>query len=187
MWCQYYFFLYWTNCNQHSFQYCYIIPEGTAHLQRLGGVLGLVVPKNKTQHHEKVQKMDLESHMILGRIGRSISWNLLYLNKTHHQKKFRVQHDSLEAGAHSSPPYSSGGNTFPSFCPSGSVYLKPSYWLFMLVLARCWPWRRPPGWLIAMLIPFVAFFNFHPLHERIIPSILIKHVILCESPGRQRF
>ena len=31
------------------------------------------------------------------------------LKETHHQKKFRVQYDSLEAGADHSPPYSSGG------------------------------------------------------------------------------
>ena len=112
MWCQYYFFLYWTNCNQHSFQYCYIIPEGTAHLQRLGGVLGLVVPKNKTQHHEKVQKMDLESHMILGRIGWFLFWWNLAFQFLHGFKLFHFVHRFQNCFCFRSTTFPSAVRTF---------------------------------------------------------------------------
>ena len=55
-------------------------------------------------------------------------------------------------------------------CFSGAPVLAvwPRYWLCMLapVLAGG-PWRRPPGWLDAILIPLVSFWQFNSLSGQI--------------------
>ena len=91
----------WKKENIHN-QYCYNILNVPAHLQLPPrSVPELNVPENKTPHLIEVQQMDAEFNQTV--CGRWPATGPLGLGvpkfKALHQKKFGVQHDSLESGA----------------------------------------------------------------------------------------